>query len=366
MPWLAAATLAAPIVGGLMGQNAASGAKTASENAYKNAMAQFANINTPQLSQLDLANLQNAGNLQNSQEQNIQLGPASAEGIILNPAARAAQNQAMEQFQQRMLTGSTPADTAMFELNRRNAAAEAEAKSGQILQNMQARGMGGSGAELIARLQAGQSGADRQAAMGAQEAIASQHAREQAAQNVFSSGANMRNQDNSEQQYLANARQNVNNINNAASIDRQARNVASQNSANQYNVQNTQRISDANTGFRNQERTYNTTQLPQNNFNNQMTLGSARAGANTNYGNTQAANAANTAAGWAQVGQGVGNGVAGYNQLQTQNEQFGKMMDMYKSHQKNTQSLQSLPNWSAPEATPSQYSLGDNKVTSGY
>lgn len=306
-PFLAAATIAAPIIGGLMGQNAASGARTASENAYKRALAEFSGLSIPQLSQLDLAELQNMGQLMNAQEQNIDLGPAAAEGIILNPAARAAQEQALAAFQQKAQSGMSPADLAQFELNRRSAAGEAEAKSGQVMQNMQSRGMGGSGAELISRLQAGQSGADRQAELGMQQSIATQQAREAATRDMFNSGSGMRNQDNSEQQYLANARQNIMNINNQNRIGTQQRNVAGQNQANAWNVQNAQNIANQNTGFTNQERMYNN-QLPQQKFNNQMTLASARAGANTNYGNQQAQQAANTAAGWAQMGQGVGQG----------------------------------------------------------
>lgn len=306
---MAIASVAAPVVGGLMGQNAASGARTASEDAYKRALAEFSGLSVPQLSQLDLAELQNMGQLMNAQEQNIDLGPAAAEGIILNPAARAAQEQALASFQQKAQSGMSPADLAQFELNRRSAASEAEAKSGQIMQNMQSRGMGGSGAELISRLQAGQSGADRQAQLGLQQAVAAQQAREAATRDMFNSGTGMRNQDNSEQQYLANARQNIMNINNQNRISNQQRNVAGQNQANQWNMQNKQNIANQNTGFTNQERMYNTTQLPQQNFNNQMTLASAKAGADTNYGNQQAQQAANTAAGWAQMGQGVGQGL---------------------------------------------------------
>jgi hypothetical protein len=322
MTMMALASLAAPVVGGVLGQGAASGARGASEDAYKRALAQFSNISVPDLSELDLANLQNTGMLNNLSEQDILLGNSAAEGIILNPADRARQELAMQQMQDKSVNGMSPADLAQFELNRRNAAGEAEAKSAQIMQNMQSRGMGGSGAELIARLQAAQSGADRQAQLGLQQSVAAQQAREAATRDMFSGASSMRNQDSSEQQYLANARDNINRINNANRIGTQQRNVAGQNQANQWNVQNNQRIADANVGFNNQERTYNTTQLPQQNFNNQMNLASARAGANTAYGNQQANQAANTAGMYATIGQGVGGAFSAYNQQENNNKMF--------------------------------------------
>lgn len=327
MTMMALASLAAPVIGGVMGYGAASGARSASEEAYKRAMAEFNNLSAPELSELDLANLLNTGALNNINEQDILLGNSAAEGIILNPADRARQELAMQQLQDKSLNGMTPADLAQFELNRRSAAAEAEAKSNQIMQNMQARGMGGSGMELISRLQAGQSGADRQAELGMQQSVAAQQAREQATRDMFSGSSQMRNQDSAEQQYLANARDNIARINNANRIGTQQRNVTGQNQANMYNVQNTQRISDANVGFNNQERMYNTTQLPQQRFNNQMSLASAKAGANTNYGNQQAQQAANTAGMYATVGQGIGSGIGAFNQQQQQQNQWNTMMD---------------------------------------
>lgn len=316
-----AGMIGAQIIGGLMGQNAAKGANDASNRAREAAFNQISGINAPTLTPVQLAELQSTGQLSNAMEKDILLGPAAAEGIILDPKARKAQEQAMEQFQQRMLTGTTPADLAQYELNRRNAAGEAEANSRSIMQNMQARGMGGSGAELIMRLQAGQSGADRAAQLGMQQAIASQQAREQAAQNVFSGGSSMRNQDSAEQQYLANARQNVMNINNTNRVGTQMRNVAGQNDANRYNVANTQRISDSNVGIRNQGTMYNAG-LAQQDFGNRMALGNAKANALNGQASHYAQQAQNQAAMYGGFGQAVSNGLGAWGQQ----NQFDQMM----------------------------------------
>lgn len=179
--------------------------------------------------------------------------------------------------------------------------------------------------------------------MGMQQAIQAQAAREAATRDMFSGSSQMRNQDSAEQQYLANARDNIARINNANRVGVQQRNVAGQNQANYYNTQNAQNIANANTGFTNQERMYNTTQLPQQNFQNKMSLASARAGANTDYGKQMGNQAANTAGMWATVGQGVGSGIGAYNKSQQDQNNWNTLMDRLYPKQPTQQPTQAQP-----------------------
>ncbi len=313
MPWLAAAALAAPIITGAMGQNEASKNRTLSENARKEALAQFANIELPSIEkqQLLLDEYQLTGQMTPELEMLIQQNPTAMENIAIDPRLRAEQMSALEQMSGLAEGKMNPADAAAFELARRQSAAEAQAKEGQILQNMQQRGQGGSGAELMARLQANQSGADRLQQAELEQAKAMQQARMAALTQQANMSGQLRSQDYGEQSNLAKAKDLINQFNTQNAQGVQQRNVGSKNNAQLTNLQNQQNTANMNTDLKNKQQISNKGLLQQQ-FGNQLQLANAKAGQYQNESQAQAQQAAQTAGMWAGAGQGIATGLAGF------------------------------------------------------
>jgi hypothetical protein len=313
MPWMALAAAAAPIVGGLIGQGQAASARTDAENARKEAMSQFAGVNPPSIEDqlLALQQYQEQGVISPLLEQLLQQGDSRLNEVQVDPRLQADQMSALEQVAGLASGQVKPGDMAAFEMARRQSAAEAQAKQGQILQEMQARGQGGSGAELLARLQSAQSGADRLSAAQQQEAQAMQQARMQALQQQSQMATNMRQQSYGEQSDLARARDAINQFNTQNAQNVQGRNVGAQNQAQLQNLTNKQNIANANVDTANKQQISNKGLLQQQ-FNNQIGKANAMAGQYQNQAQASDAQAAQTAAMLGGIGQGVGTGLAAF------------------------------------------------------
>jgi len=245
-------------------------------------------------------------------EQLIQQQDTRLSDVQVDPRLQADQMSALEQISGLASGQVKSGDLAAFELARRNAAGEAQAKQGQILQEMQARGQGGSGAELLARLQSAQSGADRLSEAQMQEAQAMQNARMQALQQQANMAGQIRGQDYGEQSNLARARDTINQFNTQNSQNVQGRNVSSQNQAQLQNLANRQNIANANVDTANKQQAANK-QLLQQQFQNQLGLAQGRAAQYSNQADASTAQAGQTAGMWGGIGQGVGTGIAAYN-----------------------------------------------------
>ncbi len=313
-PFLAAASVAAPIVGGLIGADQANKDRDAANAARQQALAQFAGINvpTPEEQKLLLDQYVSTGVMSPELESLINMGPTAYEGISLDPQARQAQLDSLSQMGQLAQTGMTQGDEAAYEMARRNAAAESQAKQAQILQNMQARGMGGSGVELISRLQAGQSSADRLQQAQLEEAAKKQQARMQALQSQANMAQGLRSSDYSEAARLADAKDQIARFNAANAQSLANRNTDRGNQAQQYNMSNAQRIADANVGLKNQQQQYNKG-LTQQKFGNELQLAGAKAGQYGSQAQDASQRAGQTASMWGGIGQGVGTMLQGLN-----------------------------------------------------
>lgn len=315
MSWLAAAQIAAPIIGGMIGASQAGSAQDQANKFRQLALEQYAGINIPdeEKQRLLLEQYSNAGMLTPELEQLINLGNTAQEGISLDPSIRQKQLESLAGIADYANTGVTAADQANYELARRNSAAEANAQSQAIMANMQARGQGGSGAELIARLQTQQSAADRLQQAQLAEAAKRQEARMQALQMQSNMAGNLRGQEYGEQANLANARDAVARFNAQNAQQVSNANTGLKNQAQQYNLANQQRIADANIGLKNQQQQHNKG-LQQQTFNNQMSKAAGMSGQYQQNAQASQQQAANTAAGYAGIGQGVGSILSAFNQ----------------------------------------------------
>lgn len=312
---LTIAAIAAPIAGGIMGNQAAAADRRAAEAARAQALAQFMNIQVPDIEQQRISPelVEYLGNYAPGMESALTLGPSSMEGIALDPRLEAAQMGALSQLSEIGQTGLLPGEAAALRQARRGAAAEAQAKSAQLMDEYARRGMGGSGMELAARLQAAQSGGDRLS----QESDRLMEMAQQRALSAMSQGANLagniRQQSFGEKSDVAKAQDAIKSFNLQNQQGVQQRNVGSANQAQLRNIQEQQRLSEARAAQKNMAQQYNK-ELLQSQFGNQMQLAGARAG---QYGSSATAaqdQAKRTADMWANIGSGIGTGAAAYGQ----------------------------------------------------
>lgn len=305
--------IAAPVIGGIIGQQASQGSIDAANAARQAALAQYAGINVPTIAQqtLSLQNQNSAGTLTPQQEQAIALGQSNLGNISLDPRLASSQMNALQQTQAIANGQPSAADMAGFQLAQQNAAANLTSQNSKVLQDMQQRGQAGSGAELLAKLKNNQDSAQTLATQQLEQAQAMQQARLAALSSQAQMGSNLTNQQYGQQANLANANDAIAKYNAQNSQAVGNTNVSANNNAQAANLQNAQNISNANTAINNQGQIANKG-LYQTQFNNQMGLAGAKAGQYGNIAGAAQTQAGNTASQDATIGQGVGQALAGF------------------------------------------------------
>jgi hypothetical protein len=301
------------VVGGVLGYAASEDQIDAANQARKDALGQWTGLNAPSVAsqQLSLQDLANAGNMVSQNEGNIGMDPTAMGNIQTDPRLQQAQMAALDQLSQMGQTGLTAGERAALNEARRGSAQEAQAKSAQITSDMARRGMGGSGSELAARLQAAQSSADRQSQ---QSDSTMQMAQQRALQAIGQQGSlagQMNNQQFQQQADIAKAKDAINQFNTQNAQQVQQRNVAAANAAQLRNLQNQQSLNAVNTQTHNQQQQYNKG-LIQQQFNNQTALAAGRSGQYQGIAQANQQQAGNTANMWAGIGKGVDTGAGSY------------------------------------------------------
>lgn len=187
-------------------------------------------------------------------------GDTGLKNITTDPALKAKEMAALadlEQISKDGLSMRDQADLARLEgqVNRQNAG-----RIGAIQQNMAARGMAGSGLELVSQQQAAQDATERQALASLEKAAMAQEGRRSAMQQMGQMAGNMSARDWQQQAQAAAAQDAINRFN-----------VTNQNQATQYNNAGRQ-------GTANQN-------VAQNNQFQQNILGAKQGGAQMTYNN---------------------------------------------------------------------------------
>lgn len=228
-----------------------------------------------------------------------QLAPSRFEQIQMDPRLQAAQMAALEDVSGIAKTGLGAADRLALEEIRRQAAGQAQAQKATALQQMQERGLGDSGASLVAQLGAGQQAADTAAMQGMRQAAQAQQARMAALGQQGSMAAQMQGQG------LQLAGQKASAADAIAQFNAQNRqNVAGR------NLGERQRIAEAGAATRNQQQMYNQG-LIQQRFQNEMARATGVTGAQTNLANMYAQQGAASAQGQATQNAAILGGVTG-------------------------------------------------------
>lgn len=304
-------------IGGLLGGSKAAKEQKKARKALEAALAQFNAVQLPNIESMKFTpeQLQYLGDYAPELEQAVSLGPSAMEDIALDPRLRSAQLAALDKLSQiGEADGITDADRAALEVARRKAAGQESAMQQQILQNMQQRGLSGSGAELIARLKGAQSAADR---LSQEDLDIVQNAQQRALAALTQAGSlggQIRSQEFGEQEAVARAKDIVNQFNTQQEMARQSRNVGAKNQAALRNLTTQQELEGRNVGIRNEGNLRNLN-LAQQNFENQYRLAAGKAGMGAQMANQYNQQAATQAGLYGGIGQAVGGAISNYGLL---------------------------------------------------
>lgn len=159
-----------------------------------------------------------------------------------------------------------------------------------ILQNIHARGMGGSGMELLSQLQSSQAATDRQSQGSLDVAGMAQKRALEAMMNQGQMAGSIRNQDFGEQSQVAQAQDAIKKFNSSNAVSNNQFNANMGMETNKYNsgvsnqgimtnASNRQDIANRNTGINNNAQIQNKITNPQQNFNNKLNIANGQAGA---------------------------------------------------------------------------------------
>lgn len=298
------------VIGGILGNNAAKMDRSKAKEKAKEALQYWKDLGmAPDTSlPLMLKELQAAGQLTPELEEEMTLAASEFNNIQEDQGLRDTQLEALNKFKQNAETGFGPEERAAYNQMQQGVRQDTRAKQEQILADQQRRGMGGSGNELIAQLQASQSGADQQAD-GANDLMAMLAERmRQGSQDMASTAANVRGQDYTVASDKAKALDARNQFLNQNATARERANVLAKNNAQAANLANAQNISNQNVANANAELArQQAAKVTQYGQNLQKTAGIS--GASNNMSDFYANQGNAKAAAQVAIGQGAGQAV---------------------------------------------------------
>lgn len=284
--------VAGGVLGGFMGGDNGEAAYREQERLIEESLRDIENIPLPELERIAYENPEWLENLVASKQQDSQL-----QNISTDPRLKNQQMAAMSALDEIVQGGGmTAADEANLSMIQNQAATADRGRREAIMQNMDQRGMGGSGMELLNQLQSSQAATNRQAQGGLDVAAMAQQRALDSMLNQGQMAGQMRAQDFGEQSRIAQAQDVINQFN-----------TTNQMRANEFNTAGRQDTANMGVNTRNQATQYNS-QIPQQDYTNQMNKAGMKASARG-----------------AQVDM-IGNKRA--EDLQTQANQMGSMVQM--------------------------------------
>lgn len=289
------------------------------------AMAQFDGIVPPDLAKaIVYTQFQQGGSLTPQQLSQLPIEAQHAIQLTENPEMRQkqmAQQQALEQLAQ---TGFGSQERLALQQTSMKAAQDAEARKNSLLQQYAQMGQGGSLASLGAQLGSQQQSSQNEMMANMQAAAMQQENRRAAIQAAAQGATSMRGQDLSVAQANTNAQQQRQLFDIQNQMGRQQANAQYANQSNIMNLQRQQGVQDQNIQQNNQELYRRGYLAPQQMYQNQLGLASAKAGI---YGQQAQAGQASNQAGaqnFANIAGGVTQAATAYNQGQ-QNQDYMNM-----------------------------------------
>lgn len=330
-------SIGGPIVGALAGLFGGKGDADAAKEAQKRALEIIQGVRVPTVEeqQILLHHFSSAGALTPQLEQTLTQDPSKMESISVDPRLKQAQMSALQQLGQTANGGYSSQEQASMAKIQNQVAQAAHGRDEAILQQMAARGMGGSGSELAARM-ISQQGANNTQAQGGLDTAAAMNARALDAMSRYGTlGGQMDSQDFNQKAAKAQAGDEINRFNTANRQQVAGTNTGIANTAQATNLTNAQNIMNQNTGVANQQETYNKALIHQN-YEDQMGKAkqlSDQYSKQAGYDNTNAQNTRNT---WGGIGQAMGQGaaaVAANNTAATKAADTATEADKQRKHQ---------------------------------
>lgn len=209
-------------------------------------------------------------------------GPSAMNNVSTDPRLAAAQMQALQSLQDVASNGGmTAEDNANLSRIQSQSAQADKGRRDAILQNMQARGMGGSGNELLAQLQSSQAATDRQSQAGLDVAGMAQSRALQAMQQQGAMAGDIRGQEWGEKSQQALATDQINQFNTGTQNDVTKTKVAGDFSADVQNQNVKQGTHNLGTDVTNKQIMHNNYTLPSKTFDDAVTIHSGKSGITT-------------------------------------------------------------------------------------
>lgn len=270
-----AAAIGAGIAGAAIGGAGAVAANNASKrsaNLAQQGIDAFQGLGVPDIAdqRVALQQLQSQGQLSPNLESAVGQGNTELGKVSDDPRLRQAQMDALSKLQQigndRGLDPQARQQLAAIQTSEDQAA---RGRRGAILQNAQARGVGGSGLELAAQLESDQGAANNQSTRDQGTAATAQQRALDALQQGNNIASGVRSQDYGENAQAAQAQDAINRFNASNQQNVQNTNVQNTNQAQAQNLAEKQRIADTNTGLGNSQQMYNKS-LIQQQYDNQL------------------------------------------------------------------------------------------------
>lgn len=240
----------------------------------------FAGLAPPDIAQmkLELEQLVQQGVLQPEQAQAILVEKSRMEDIQTDPALEQAQMDALLGLQEISDGGGlTTADRSRLNQISMDENRQARGAREAIIQNAEARGAGGSGLEMLAKLTADQDAATRKSSRDLDVAGMAQERALQALMQQGQMAGNIRGQSFGEQSAKAGAADAISKFNAQNQQQVGLVNTGANNAAQMGNLQEKQRVADTNTNTRNQQQQYNKN-LSQQNYDNQIKKATGQTG----------------------------------------------------------------------------------------
>ncbi len=255
--------LAGGVLGGFMGGDDGEAQYREQQRLIEESLRDIENIPLPELERIAYENPEWLENLVAMKQQDSEL-----RNISTDPRLKNQQMAAMSALDEIVQGGGmTAADEANLSMIQNQAATADRGRREAIMQNMDQRGMGGSGLELLNQLQSSQAATDRQAQGGLDVAAMAQQRALDSMMNQGQMAGQMRSQDFGEQSRIAQAQDVINQFN-----------TQNQMRANEFNTAGRQDTANMGTDLRNRATQYNT-QLPQQNYENEMNKAGMKASA---------------------------------------------------------------------------------------
>ena len=257
----------------------------------------YSDLDAPNVTdmELQLEQLVQQGVLTPEDAQAALVDGSKLSGITLDPALKEKQMASLAALQEIADGGGmTLTDQANLNKVRNETNTQSRGAREAILQNADARGMGGSGLELMAQLKNQQDATTRNS--NADLDIAAQ-ARDRALQSIIQGGqmaGDIRGQDFDQAATVAGAEDAISKFNAQNTQQTNMYNTGARNEAQAMNLQNKQNVADQNVNTKNTEQQYNKN-LIQQNYDNELKKRNGQAGIATNNAQAQGQNSQNQA-----------------------------------------------------------------------